>query len=686
MTASDESRERRAAERLAELRRQISYHNYRYYVLDDPVVSDWEYDQLYRELVALEAEFPHLVTPDSPTQRVGGAVQEGFAPVRLVQPMLSLDNILHVEEMRDFEQRIRRFLDYDGPIDYMAEPKLDGLAVELCYERGVFVRGATRGDGTTGEDITAQLKTVRAIPLRLRPGGERVPLLAVRGEVYLPRSGFARINEERIARGEPPFANPRNAAAGSLRQLDPKVTASRPLAFFAYAVADHRELGCRTQAQLLETLRSFGLPVSSLARHCPDLDAVEAHHDFLLEQRDTLDYEIDGMVVKVNDLVLQERLGQTNRAPRWALAWKFPPREVTTRMRDVRFQVGRTGMVTPVAVLDPVEIGGVTVQRATLHNSDEIERKDLRIGDLVLVQRAGDVIPEVVKPIVEARDGSERPVRFPSYCPECGHRLERQEGKTAIRCVNPHCPAQRLHSLAYFSSKHGLDIEGLGPKNMEQLYEAGLVRDLPDIFRLRPEELAGLEGWGTQSAANLVQAVDRARRVPLSRFLAALGIPMVGEVTAAALARRFRSLEALLAADQSAYEAVDGVGPVVARHLMDYFRDPSVQEMLRRFGEVGVEILPEAVESGTDAPLAGRVFLFTGTLPGLTRNEAKALVKRLGGDVAVGLSRKVTDLVAGDRPGSKLEKARQMGIRVLDADAFARLVGRAGTGERSAAA
>jgi len=660
---------------LEKLRDQIHYHDYRYYVLDDPVISDAEYDRLFRRLLELEAQYPELVTPDSPSQRVGGAVLPGFEEVRHVHPMLSLDNIFSVQELHEFDEKIHRYLRTDEPVDYMTEPKMDGLAVELVYEQGVFTVGSTRGDGEVGENITAQLKTVQDIPLRLRDEQNEVPdQLVVRGEAYISKKGFAELNRQREEAGEPLFANPRNAAAGSLRQLDPKVTAKRPLRFFVYAVADTRAVPCHRQSELFPWLRSLGFAVNPHIRLCRNIDAVADQYTHLLDIREQLPYEIDGMVIKVDDFALQERLGNTARAPRWAVAWKFPATQATTRIVDVEFHVGRTGAVTPVAVLEPVEIEGVTVRRATLHNEDEIRRKDLRIGDTVLIQRAGDVIPEVIKPIVEKRTGKEKPIVFPTHCPVCGHPLVRPEGEAITRCVNPHCPAQRLQSLIYFAGKNGLDIEGLGKKAVEQLFNEGLVRDIPDFFRLKEEDLARLDGWGEKSARKVIAAIRRARETTLAQFLAALGIRYVGEVTAELIAEHFKTLDRVMNASKEDFLNVEGIGEQVAASLVDYFSDPETRSMIEELLSLGVHIhQPEK----TGRPLEGRVFLFTGSLSSMSRSEAKQLVKELGGQVVSGLSGRVTDLVAGEKAGSKLKKAQERGIHILDEEQFLKLVGRA---------
>ena len=668
--------EQQARERLSELRKEIAYHNHRYYVLDDPVIADADYDRLFRELLVLEEQYPQLVTADSPSRRVGGAPLAAFEEVAHPIPMYSLDNVFSEAELREFEQKVRRFLQWSGEIVYIAEPKLDGLAVELIYDEGVLVQGSTRGDGEIGENITLQLRTVQSIPLRLA-GDPASTRLIVRGEVFLPRDGFTRLNQQRLVQGEPLFANPRNAAAGSLRQLDPRITAQRPLDFFVYGVGDPAAVPCAGQGALLEYLAGLGFKVNPQLKRCDTLEEVVRQYQHLLSIRHQLAYEIDGMVVKVDAFALQNRLGTTTRAPRWAVAWKFPATQVTTRITGVEFQVGRTGAVTPVALLEPVNVDGVVVKRATLHNQDEIERKDLRLGDLVLIQRAGDVIPEVIKAVTEARTGEELPVRFPRTCPECGHPLHRPEGEAVTRCINPHCPAQRLRSLIYFAGGDGLDIEGLGRKNMEQLVRAGLVTDLPDIFRLRAEDLAGLDGWGEKSADNAVQAIRAAGRTTLARFIRALGIRHVGEVNAGLLAHHFGGLDRIMGTTADDLLLVEGIGQQAASSLVEYFGDPRVREMLDRLFAAGLEIVPE-VTSGRH--LDGRVFLFTGTLAALSRNEAKQRVKAMGGQVVSALSSRVTDLVAGDKPGSKLKKAEEMGIRVLGEEDFVWLLGKGGEG------
>ncbi|MFU8819110.1 MAG: NAD-dependent DNA ligase LigA [Desulfurivibrio sp.] len=667
-----------ARKRLADLREAIAHHNYRYYVLDDPEIADIEYDRLFRELEELEARYPDLVIPDSPSRRIGSAPPEQFTPVRHTLPMLSLENAFDEGELSDFETRMRRFLNLEGPIRYYAEPKIDGLAVELVYENGLFTLGSTRGDGLVGENISANLRTIGNIPKQLPvlPAASPPPRLEVRGEVCLTIDGFKALNRQRAAAGEPLFANPRNAAAGSLRQLDSAITAARPLEFFAYGVSDPAALTVSSQQELLQRLAALDFKIIPNGRICADLHQVLDHFRHLGALRHDLPYEIDGMVAKVDDLAIQRRLGAKARTPRWAVAAKFPAVQATTRLLAVEFQVGRTGAITPVARLEPVQVGGVTVSRATLHNEDELRRKDLRIGDTVLVQRAGEVIPEVVKPVVEKRSGHEEEIRPPVNCPECGTALVRKAGEAVTRCPNNReCPAQRLRALIHFTGKAGLDIEGLGKKVMEQLAAAELVRDIPDIFRLRAEQLAELPGWGGKSAANAESAINARKEVELSRLLGALGIRHVGEVTAQLLARRFSSLAALLQAGEQEFLDIEGIGPRAAAALTTYFADPDNREMLRQLeGELGLQIRPEPVPEQAQ-PLSGEVFLFTGALTHCSRQEAKARVKGLGGQVATSLNRKVTRLVCGQSPGSKLARARELGIAILTEGEFQQLLG-----------
>ena len=653
--------------RLEELRLFLTEHSHHYYVLDDPQISDGEYDRLFQELLEIEKSHPDWVTSDSPSQRVGGAALDKFDQVPHRLPMLSLENAFDDQDLISFEDRLLRFLLTDKRPEYVAEPKLDGLAVELVYEHGLLVQGSTRGDGTIGEDITAQLRTVASIPLRLR--NTDIPRLEVRGEVFMDRDGLTELNNRRADEGEPLFANPRNAAAGSLRQLDPKITAKRPLRFYVYGIAEPTDTQCQTQQELLQFLGSLGLPVNDLIVFCPDIQSVINRFSELSTLRHDLAYEIDGMVVKVNDFSLQARLGAKARAPRWAIACKFPAIQATTVILRVDFQVGRTGAVTPVAILEPVDVGGVIVSRATLHNADEILRKDLRTGDTVLIQRAGDVIPEIVKAVLEKRDSSAEPISIPLNCPVCFHPLLKPEGEAVTRCVNPHCPAQRLRTMVHFCSKAGLDIEGLGKKSVEQLFELKLIKDLPDIFKLKKEDLERLDGWGEKSAENALAGTEAARKPVLSRFLAALGIRYVGEVTAGLLESTFKSLESLIHVTREELLEVEGLGEQAANSIVDYFSDPSVQEMMKIFHEAGVH--PQVMlQKEEDLLLTGEVLLFTGSLKKLSRSEAKKLVKENGGQIASGITKKLTCLVVGEKPGSKLKKAQEKGKKILTEDEF----------------
>lgn len=665
------------SKRLEDLREQVRFHAHRYYVLDDPVIADGEYDALFQELLELETRHPELVPADSPSHRVGGPAVQAFATVTHAYPMLSLDNAFSFEEFQAFAEKIQRYLKTDQPIRFVTEPKLDGLAVDLVYRNGLLSVGSTRGDGLIGEDITAQLKTIPTIPLRLQPqGGLAWPEeLHVRGEVFLSKKGFAQLNRQREEDGSPLFANPRNAAAGSLRQLDPQITAQRPLAFFAYGVGNPEALRCTGHQEILHALSSLGLPVNAHVHLCQSIAEVEQQYNHFATLRHTLDYDIDGMVVKIDQLQLQQRLGATARAPRWAVAWKFPAVQATTIIEQVEFQVGRTGVITPVAILQPIEIDGVVVQRATLHNQDDIKRKDLHLLDTVLVQRAGDVIPEIVKAIPSKRKAAPQPIIFPTHCPECGHPLHRRAEEAATRCLNPLCPAQRVQQLIYFASKSGVDLDGMGKSLVEQLVRAGMVNDFPDFYQLDPEKLAQLDGWGEKLAGNIIKSIEKRKKVSLSRFLGALGIRHIGEVTASQLAAHFTSLDNLMLADQEKLLAVEGIGEQAATALLSYFQDPRVHAMLHRFRAAGLVI---EHEKPTKAVLAGRVFVFTGSLETISRNEAKQLVKQLGGQIASDIGKRVTDVVVGANAGEKKKKAEMHGIALLTEADFLVLTAQAG--------
>ena len=661
-TAATVPEEARA--RHAELARLVEHHSHRYYVLDAPEIEDAEYDALFRELVTLEETYPELQTPDSPTQRVGAAPVEAFAKAPHRAPMLSLANAFSVAEMEEFIRRVERIV---GAVDaYVCELKIDGLAVSLTYRDGQLVRGATRGNGYEGEDVTAQLRTVRSIPTRLRTGVGGVPAeVEVRGEVYLPKPAFARLNEELDEAGRPGYANPRNAAAGAVRQLDPRITARRRLNSFMYGLDPTGE--ARTQAEVLDVLDRLGLRTNPERRVVGGVGEIVDYIEEWRERRHGLDYETDGVVIKVASLALQQELGAVARSPRWAIAYKFPPEEVETTVLDILVSVGRTGAATPVAVLEPAQVAGTTVRRATLHNEDEVARKDVRIGDRVLLHKAGDVIPEVVRPLLDRRPPTATPWVMPDRCPSCGAELVREEGEVVRRCVNPLCPAQRRERLRHFASRAGVDIEGLGEAVIDQLVDGGHVADPADIYRLDKARLLGLERYADRSADNLLRAIAARRRVPLGRLINALGIRHVGEHTAFTLAGHFGGLEALSCAGEEDLLAVEGIGPVVARSVAGWFASEPGRELLRRLREVGVEEERTETPSG---PWTGQTWVLTGSLEGLTRAEAEARIRALGGTPGSSVSRKTHAVVAGASPGSKLEKAQRLGVRVLDEAGF----------------
>ncbi len=656
-----------ARRRVEELRREIEYHNHCYFVLDQPVISDHDYDRLMRELIELEQQYPELVTPDSPSQRVGGAPVEGFGRVTHRLPMLSLNNAFGEEELRDFHRRASGLLPGEE-ITYVVELKIDGLSVSLRYEGGRLVQGATRGDGYVGEDVTQNLKTVRSIPLRLA-GAEDIPVLEVRGEVFMPVAAFEKLNREREKRGEPLFANPRNAAAGSVRHLDPRVAAGRSLDSFIYAITyiEGRELS--THAQALEWLREFGFKVNPHYRLCRDIGEVAEYCREWEGRRNDLPYEIDGMVVKVNSLAQQERLGYTARSPRWAVAYKFPAQEAVTRIRDITVSVGRTGTLTPLALLEPVHLAGSTVARASLHNEDLIREKDVRIGDWVVVRKAGEVIPEVVGVLLERRTGEEREFVMPAHCPVCGAEAVRLEGEAATRCTGATCPAQLKEWILHFGSRDAMDIDGLGPAVVSQLLEAGLIHDVADLYSLRAEHLAPLERLGDKSARNLVTAIEESKGRPLHRLLYALGIRHVGERAAHLLAGRFGTLDRLMAATREELLEVPEIGPKIADSLLAFFRQDQNRSLVEKLRRAGMRLSAEsrAVEGG---PLAGKSFVITGTLPRLGRKEAEEMIHRLGGRTAASVSRATDYVVVGKNPGSKYDRARELGITVVPGEEF----------------
>ncbi|MEQ6884880.1 NAD-dependent DNA ligase LigA [Salicola sp. Rm-C-2C1-2] len=672
------NREDSPEQRIDALRRAIDHHNYRYYALDDPEVSDEHYDQLLRQLQELEAQHPELVTPESPTQRVGVAPGSLFAEAPHETPMLSLDNAFDEDELRDFDRRVRERLGRDQPLDYACEPKLDGLAISLLYRNGVLHRAATRGDGYTGEDITANVRTIRAIPLQLY-GDDYPDAFEVRGEAYMPLDGFERLNQKLAEAGEKPFVNPRNAAAGSLRNKDPRVPARRPLSFSGYSVDGPEEAGLpvRHYDQLLK-LREWGFRIDPEIRLVTGIEDCIIYYREMLEKRESLNYEIDGIVYKVNDLALQDRLGFVSRAPRWAIATKFPAHEVMTRVREVAFQVGRTGAITPVARLDPVFVGGVTVSNTTLHNMDEVERLGLREGDWVMIRRAGDVIPQVVRVLAEKRPDDTRLIELPPACPECGSAIEQPEDEAVARCTGGlFCPAQRKEAIRHYASRRALDIEGLGEQWVNVLVDEGMVETVADIYKLKVSDLTRLERMGEKSASNLVNAIAGSREPDLDRLIYALGIREVGEATARALARHFGDLDALIEADEEHLQEIEDVGPVVAGHIRSFFAEPHNREIIQQLRAAGVSYrAPERVDD-SGSPFSGATVVVTGALEHYSRDQARAALEARGARVAGSVSSKTDYLVTGEGGGSKLSKARQQGVAIVDEATFLEWLGEA---------
>jgi DNA ligase (NAD+) len=674
MNASSATRKK-----LESLREEIRYHNYRYHTLDDIEIPDAEYDRLMRELQALEEKYPELVTPDSPTQRVGAEPSDALETVRHRVPMLSLENAFAEEELREFHKRVAEKLEFeDGAPNllYSAEPKLDGAAVSLLYEDGVLVRAATRGDGNTGEDITHNVRTIASVPLRLLDAGFPTTL-EVRGEVFMPRAGFEAYNEKARAAGEKTFVNPRNAAAGSLRQLDPKLTAQRPLDMYVYSVGliEGGELPGR-HSEIISRLREWGLKTCPESRVVKGVEGCLSYYEDIGKKRDTLSYDIDGVVYKVDSIEMQKELGFVARAPRWAIAHKFPAQEELTTVEDVEFQVGRTGALTPVARLAPVFVGGVTVSNATLHNIDELHRKDVRIGDTVIVRRAGDVIPEVVSVVKNRRPNNTKRVHLPKLCPVCASHVYREQGEAVARCTGGlYCKAQRAEALKHFVARRALDIEGLGAKLIEQLVNEDRVSDPSDLFQLRKEELSSRERMGDKSAENLVRAIDESKSTTLARFLYALGIREVGEATAASLASYFGSLPAVREASVDDLTKVPDVGPVVAKRVHSFFDEQHNLDVIERLQSLGVHWTDsEPMKIAEDGPLSGKTFVITGTLSTMTRDEAKSLIQKEGGKVTGSVSSKTDFLVAGEKAGSKLVKAQKLEVSVLDEDGLRKLI------------
>ncbi|RLC30580.1 MAG: DNA ligase (NAD(+)) LigA [Deltaproteobacteria bacterium] len=676
------------AAEIKELKEKIRYHNRRYYVLDDPEISDAEYDRLFRKLLDLEKTHPDLATLDSPTQRVGEKPRETFTQVRHRVPMLSLENSFSDQDVRDFDTRIRKFLKMDSSPDYTVEPKIDGLAVELVYENGVLTVASTRGDGYTGENVTSNIKTILTVPLKLTRPKHGVPipdLLEVRGEVYMEIEAFKSLNKERSAKNLSVFANPRNAAAGSLRQLDQRVTAKRPLNMFCYGTGLIRNVEFETQYDLMITLQTWGFRINRPhIKICHTVDEVIDYCHFLEESRSRFPYEIDGAVIKVNRLDLQNKLGEKSRSPRWAFAYKFAPSQETTRIIKIDVQVGRTGALTPVAHLEPVEVGGVLVRRATLHNQEEITRKDIREGDTVVVQRAGDVIPEVVKPIKSKRTGKEKPFVMPTHCPVCGTAVEKKDGEVVLRCPNVSCPAQLRGSLKHFVSKGAMDIDGLGDKILAQLIDRGLVKNEADIYFLGFEDLIKLDKIEKKSAENLLSSIEKSKKTTLSRFLYALGIRHVGEHIASLVAKHFGDLELIRKATEDdlvfrksangqTNTGIKGIGKEIAASIVSYFENDENNKIVDRLLQAGIIFEPESVPAGR-SPISGKSFVLTGTLSSMKRSEARERIQERGGKVSSSVSNRTDYLVVGETPGSKLEKARELGTTILSEADFLKLL------------
>ncbi len=654
------------------LRQEIRRHDYLYYVLAQPEITDYEYDQLMKRLEELEQQYPEFITPDSPTQRVAGEPTKEFPVVHHRKPMLSLANTYNEEEVRDFDRRVRSLLSPGEPYEYVCELKIDGVAMSLLYENGILVRGATRGDGERGDDVTNNVKTIRAIPLKIEAEEPYLQNLEVRGEVYLQREALDQLNQERIANGEPPFANPRNAAAGSLKLQDPKEVAKRPLKMFCYYL-DPLEPNhpIKTQLQVLKTLEKLRFPVNPNYRLCKNIDEVVAFWEEWTEKRESLPYDIDGIVVKINSLEQQERLGATAKSPRWAIAFKFPAEQALTQLLAIEWQVGRTGMVTPVAILKPVKLLGTVVSRATLHNVDEIRRLDVRVGDFVVLQKGGDVIPKIVRVVKEKRSPDLKPTVPPTHCPVCGSPLVRYPGEVALYCENITCPAQVARKIQHFASRRAMDIEGLGEKVVQLLLRHHLIQDYGDLYYLKQEDIARLEGMGDKSAENLIRAIEDSKHRPLARLIFALGIRYVGEGAARLLATHFHSLDALMQASMETIEGIEGIGSKTARSVKDFFANPINQKVLQKLRQAGVQF-EEAGEitETVDERFYQKTFVFTGALERFSRDQAKALVEARGGIVSNSVSRKTDYLVVGKDPGSKLQKAQQLGVTILREEEF----------------
>ncbi|MHB8727884.1 MAG: NAD-dependent DNA ligase LigA [Sulfuricaulis sp.] len=659
-------------QRAAELRGEINHHNYRYYILDDPVISDAQYDKLLRELQELEAKHPELITPDSPTQRVGAAPSEEFGEVRHSVAMTSMDNAFTDEEVGDWDQRVRKSLEIDGDVAYTAEPKFDGTSISLRYESGLLVQAGTRGDGTTGEDVTTNVRTIKTVPLHLQ--GKGWPdVIEVRGEVVIPKKDFERLNAEQLKQGAKIFANPRNAAAGSLRQLDPRITAARPLSFFPWGLGQTSEPVAKRYSEVSRHLRNWGFRVTEYFRVMHGADECLKYYQEILAKRDKLPFEIDGVVYKVDDLRSRDHLGYTARAPRWAVAHKLPAREETTIVEDIMASVGRTGVITPVAVLKPVQVSGVTVTHATLHNQDEVERKDVRVGDTVIVRRAGDVIPEIVG-VIKDKPRGRRKWRAPDKCPVCGSQVIREEEAAAHRCMGGLvCSAQRTGAILHFASRHAMDIEGLGDKLVQQLVDKDMVKTVADIYLLKHDELADLERMAEKSAQNLLDQIEKSKDTTLARFLHALGIPQVGEATAQLLADQLGSLDDILDADRETLEQIHGIGPTMAEDIYSFFHEKHNRGVIRDLLKAGIH-WPKPVRVKKSSALAGKTFVITGGLSTMTRDEARRKLQELGAKVSGSVSKKTDYVVVGEEPGSKADRARELGVTILNEKEFLRLI------------
>lgn len=663
----------RERERAEQLRREIERHNELYHMCDAPEIADAEYDALLRELVELEAKHPQLATPDSPTQRVGAKPAQAFGQVRHKVPMTSMDNAFSDEQVREWDRRCSQGLERTK-ISYTAEPKFDGASVSLRYEDGLLVQAGTRGDGTTGEDVTANVRTIRTVPLRLSGRGWPATL-EVRGEVVIPVKEFARLNAEQLKRGQKVFANPRNAAAGSLRQLDPRVSAARPLAFFPWGLGELSQRVAARYSEVVARLGDWGFRVSEFLRQVDGAEECLAYYREMLERRQELPFEIDGLVYKVDDLRGRDHLGYTARAPRWAIAHKLPAQEGTTVVEEIIASVGRTGVITPVAVLRPVQLSGATVTHATLHNLDEVQRKDVRVGDTVIARRAGDVIPEIVNVVPGKRPQGSRPWRMPAKCPQCGSEVVRTQGEVAHRCMGGlYCPAQRMGEILHFASRHAMDIQGLGDKLVEQLIAKKLARSVADLYRLEKEQLAGLERMAEKSAENVLRQIERSKQVMLARFLYALGIPQVGTASAELLAEEFGSLEAIMRADPETLQQVHGIGPSMAEDVHLFFRQEHNREVIEALRKAGVRWAAEQPRARIAHTLAGKTFVLTGGLASMSRDEAKRALKARGAKVSESVSKKTNYVVAGEEPGGKLDKARELGVQVLDENGLRQLL------------